>query len=319
MENNPRNNNNNQKDNNIPIRNRPSNKSTTSLFEKISVEGGEFAVRIFFKLVNLFLNKINDSLQSIIPDPALGNVKQRSQILLNNINNILENPEFQAEIRSLSNNIINILRPLLLELNDLLENEGDVLAQSGYRVGRRVFRNLTDGVMDGVEAGISIYPVVGTLLDLLNVIQGVIDSASVIGVEFMLSWTKFMEAFLKVFGDTAGPLVDAIKTIQKILDMIRNMQSEASQFKSNITNKINTGINQALTPRSLPSSNAITRQQGGSGVGVGNKNKKIKSSKPSKPSKSPKPSKSSKPQKNKTKHKLVSSKASSKRKTRKLH
>ena len=53
MENNPRNNNNNQTDNNIPIRNRPSNKSTTSLVEKISVEGGEFAVRIFFKLVNL--------------------------------------------------------------------------------------------------------------------------------------------------------------------------------------------------------------------------------------------------------------------------
>ena len=129
-------------------------------------------------------------------------------------------------------------------------------------------RNAVAGVMEGVEGALTLFPGVGTVIDLLNVLQGFIDSASVVSTEFFKNMSKVMEAFLKVYGETSGPIVDTIKSVEELFNNVKTIQERVNTKIADVSSKMdqiqNIGINRIGTvavPRGGKKTKTIKRNR----------------------------------------------------------
>uniref|UniRef100_A0A6C0BVH8 Uncharacterized protein n=1 Tax=viral metagenome TaxID=1070528 RepID=A0A6C0BVH8_9ZZZZ len=188
-----------------------------------------FIFEQYLTLVNTFLSSIQKQLAELVPEgsPVMNKYKQ-AQLMRQAINEVFADPVFKAQIETFGANIKATIAPFLREMNELLEREGDNLAGSAFKITNRVARNAMAGVLEGVEGALTLFPGVGTVIDLLNVLQGVLDSVSVVSVEFFKNMSKFMEAFLKIFGETSGPIVDTIKSVDELFNKIKSIQSQVN-------------------------------------------------------------------------------------------
>lgn len=199
-----------------------------------------FIFEKYLDIVNSFLSKIQAQIKELLPagSPVMDRYTQ-SQLITQAINEAFNDPVFKAQIQTFGENIKAAIEPFLVEINQLLEREGDNLAGSAFKITNRVARNAMAGVLEGVEGALTLFPGVGTVLDLLNVLQGVLDSASVVSVEFFKNMSKFMEAFLNVFGETSGPVVRTIQSIDELFKTIQQMQERINTQIDNVKSMAN--------------------------------------------------------------------------------
>lgn len=199
-----------------------------------------FIFEQYLNVLNSFLSSVQNQLTEILPknSPVMDKYKQ-ALLVQNAINEVFNDPIFKAQIQAFSDNLKNTIQPFLTEMNDLLKREGDNLADSAFKIGNRVARNTVAGVLEGVEGALTLFPGVGTIIDTLNVLQGFIDSASVLSVEFLSNMSKVMSAFLKVYGETSGPIVDTIKSIEELFNSIKNIQERVNQKIDAINSSVN--------------------------------------------------------------------------------
>lgn len=195
-----------------------------------------FVFEQYLSIVNTFLTRIQEQLKELVPEgsPAMDRYRQ-SQLISAAINEVFKDPVFKAQLDTFTANIRLIIEPFLREMNELLAKEGNSLADSAFKITNRVARNAMAGVLEGVEGALTLFPGVGTVIDLLNVLQGFIDSASVISVEFFSNMSKVMQAFLRVYGETAGPIVDTVKSVEELFNNIKAIQQRVNQKVEAVT------------------------------------------------------------------------------------
>ena len=165
-----------------------------------------FIFEKYLDIVNSFLSKVQAQVSELLPagSPVMDRYKQ-SQLITQAINEAFNDPVFKAQIQAFGQNIKEAIEPFLVEINQLL-----------------------------VEGALTLFPGVGTVIDLLNVLQGVLDSASVVSVEFFKNMSKFMEAFLNVFGETSGPVVRTIQSIDELFKSIQQIQERVNTQIANV-------------------------------------------------------------------------------------
>jgi hypothetical protein len=198
-----------------------------------------FFFKQYLNIVVSFLSSVQSQLAQLIPPGSETMDKyEQARLMSAAINEVFNDPVFKAQIATFSDNIKAIIQPFLTEMNELMAREGDALASSAFKITNRVSRNAIAGVLEGVEGALTLFPGVGTVIDLLNVLQGFFDSASVISTEFFSNMTKVTSAFLKVYGETSGPIVDTIKSaeetinsLQEIFGKIQNIQNVGKQLQ----------------------------------------------------------------------------------------
>ena len=198
-----------------------------------------FIFEKYLMLVNSFLSSIQQQLTELMPEgsPVMDKYKQ-AQLMRQAINEVFADPVFKAQIETFGENIKETLEPFLREMNELLEREGDNLATSAFKITSRASRNAMAGVLEGVEGALTLFPGVGTAIDLLNILQGVLDSVSIVSVEFFKNMSKFMETFLKIFGETSGPIVDTIKSVDDLFNKIKTIQSQVNSKIADVSKKV---------------------------------------------------------------------------------
>lgn len=221
-----------------------------------------FIFEKYLDIVNSFLSKVQTQVSEMLPagSPVMDRYKQ-SQLITQAINEAFNDPVFKAQIQTFKQNIKETIEPFLVEINQLLEREGDNLAGSAFKITNRVARNAMAGVLEGVEGALTLFPGVGTVIDLLNVLQGVLDSASVVSVEFFKNMSKFMEAFLKVFGETSGPVVRTIQSIDELFKSIQQIQERVNTQIADV--KSITGVKNITGVKSITDVKSITPSSGG--------------------------------------------------------
>lgn len=197
-----------------------------------------FIFEQYLTIVNSFLTSVQKQLSELVPEgsPAMDKYKQ-AELTRQAINEIFNDPVFKVQVQTFGENIKATIEPFLLEMNQLLAREGDNLAGSAFKITNRVARNAMAGVLEGVEGALTLFPGVGTVIDLLNVLQGVLDSASVVSVEFFKNMSKFMEAFLKIFGETSGPIVNTIKSVDELFNSVKTIQDRVNERIAEVSNK----------------------------------------------------------------------------------
>lgn len=188
-----------------------------------------FVFEQYLNVVNSFLSSVQSQLSQLIPaDSGAMDKYKQAQIMTAAINEIFNDPVFKAQITAFATNIKATIEPFLKEINDLMEREGDALSKSAFKITSRVSRNAVAGVLEGAEGALTIFPGVGTVIDLLNVLQGIFDSTSVITTEFLKNMTKVMSAFLNVYGETSGPIVDTVKSVDELFQNIKSIQDRVN-------------------------------------------------------------------------------------------
>lgn len=197
-----------------------------------------FIFEQYLTIVNSFLTSVQKQLSELVPEgsTAMDKYKQ-AELTRQAINEIFNDPVFKVQVQTFGENIKATIEPFLLEMNELLAREGDNLAGSAFKITNRVARNAMAGVLEGVEGALTLFPGVGTVIDLLNVLQGVLDSASVVSVEFFKNMSKFMEAFLKIFGETSGPIVNTIKSVDELFNSVKTIQDRVNERIADISSK----------------------------------------------------------------------------------
>lgn len=210
-----------------------SNSITNKLTDAVTYVGTSvfsFIFEQYLNLVNSFLNSVQKQLTELLPpnSPTMDKYQQ-SQLVQQAINEVFNDPVFKAQVETFGKNIKETITPFLREMNDLLEREGDSIAASAFKISNRVARNAVAGVLEGVEGALTLFPGVGTVLDTLNILQGVLDSVTVVSVEFFDNMTKVMSAFLRVYGETSGPIVDTIKSVEELFNNIKSIQQRVNQ------------------------------------------------------------------------------------------
>ena len=198
-----------------------------------------FVFEQYLNIVNSFLSSVQTQLAELVPEgsPAMDRYRQ-AQLISQAINEVFNDPVFKAQIETFTSNIKATITPFLQEINELLERESENLAGSAFKITNRVARNAVAGVMEGVEGALTLFPGVGTVIDLLNVLQGFIDSASVVSTEFFKNMSKVMEAFLKVYGETSGPIVDTIKSVEELFNNVKTIQERVNTKIADVSSKM---------------------------------------------------------------------------------
>lgn len=198
-----------------------------------------FVFEQYLNILNSFLSTVQAQLAELVPEgsPVMDRYKQ-AQLISTAINEVFNDPVFKAQIQTFGDNIKASIQPFLTEINDLLEREGENLAGSAFKITNRVARNAMAGVLEGVEGALTLFPGVGTVLDLLNVLQGLLDSVSVVSVEFFSNMSKVMKAFLNVFGETSGPIVNTIKSVNELFDSVKTIQDRVNTKIAYVNNKV---------------------------------------------------------------------------------
>lgn len=206
-----------------------------------------FVFEQYLNIINYFLSSVHTQLAQIVPEESAAMDKyKQAQIMTAAINEIFNREDFKAQITAFATNIKATIEPFLKEINDLMAREGDALAISIRRIGENVTRDTINGMLDVAYGTLSSIPGIGTTIDLLGVIQAVVNSTSVITTEFLNNMTKVMSAFLNVYGETSGPIVDTIKSVEELFQTIKGMQD---MVNSRVQEMQNVGKQLQLTAR----------------------------------------------------------------------
>lgn len=207
----------------------PQNNIIADTVKYIGTSVFTFVFDQYLNIVNTFLTSVQQQLAELVPpgSPAMSRFQQ-AQFIKRAIDEVFKDPVFRAQVETFGRNIKETITPFLREMSELLEREGDHIASSAFKIGNRVARNAMAGVLEGVEGALTLFPGVGTVIDALNVLQGVLDSASVVSVEFFTNMSKVMNAFLRVYGETSGPIVDTIKSADELFNSVKSIQDRVN-------------------------------------------------------------------------------------------
>jgi len=219
-----------------------------SILELVGTTGKkafELAVGELLSVLNLFFGSVLGEMQAFTSEPKnINDEYQRSVSLLNAIRIVMQDPEFQVEVIKLTGFIEEILRPIMSSLTTLVEQEGNDLAKSAYKLTNTLTRNSIKGIEDGLDGAIAAVPGVGTIWEAIKLITLAIQSGSEISLAFLNAATKFAKAYLEVIGTVSPNVANVLKSALSIFELIQNAREKVIKTTQGATQLVN-NINQA--------------------------------------------------------------------------
>jgi hypothetical protein len=194
----------------------------------------ELAVGELLSVLNLFFSSILGEMQAFTSEPKnINDEYQRSVSLLNAIRVVMQDPEFQAEIMKLTGFLEDIIRPIMTSITTLVEQEGDDLAKSAYKLTNTLTRNAIGGIEDGVDGAVAAIPGVGTIWEAIKLITLAIQSGTEISIAFLDAATKFANAYLDIIGTVSPNVANVLKSALSIFELIQNARERVIQTTQN--------------------------------------------------------------------------------------
>ena len=217
----------------------------------------ELAVGELLSVLNLFFSSILGEMQAFTSEPKnINDEYQRSVSLLNAIRIVMQDPEFQAEIMKLTGFLEDVLRPILTSLTTLVEQEGNDLAKSAYKLTNTLTRNAIGGIEDGIDGAVAAIPGVGTVWEAIKLITLAIQSGTEISIAFLDAATKFANAYLEVIGTVSPNVANVLKSALSIFELIQNAREKVIQTTQNATqfvDNIKTPLSENISKRVVSS------------------------------------------------------------------
>ena len=124
----------------------------------------ELALGELLFILNMFFKGVLGEMQGITMEAKDVNSEyQRSLSLLNAIRKVMQDPVFQQEIMKLTGLLETALKPILEIVPKIIEQEGEDLGKSAYKLTNTLTRNVIGGLEDGLDGAVAAIPIVGSV------------------------------------------------------------------------------------------------------------------------------------------------------------
>ena len=202
----------------------------------------ELALGELLFILNIFFKGVLGEMQGITMEAKdVKSEYQRSVSLLNAIRKVMQDPIFQQEIRKLTGLLETALKPILEIVSKLIEQEGEDLGKSAYKLTNTLTRNVINGLEDGLDGAVAAVPIVGSIWEAVKIITLGIQSGAEISITFLDAATKIANAYIEIIGNVSKPIADVLQSAIRIFDLIRNARENvinatdaASQYVDSI-------------------------------------------------------------------------------------
>jgi hypothetical protein len=202
-----------------------------------------FLFEQYINVIHSLLSAAQTQMLSLVPEDSPTMDKYQQAELMNAaINAAFEDPRVQESLKAFQQNIKDVIQPFLAELTELFEKEGETLEKSAVKVVDKIAHNSVNMAYNSALAAVETVPGIGTIMSLLTVLQGAVDTVSTLSSEGMKAYTMFMQSFLRVVGETAGPIHDTVKQANKLFKGVTDVRNELAENLAKIpatTNAIN--------------------------------------------------------------------------------
>ena len=184
----------------------------------------------YINVVHSLLTVAQTQMLSLVPEDSPTMDKYQQAELMNvAINAAFQDPRVQESLKAFQQNIKDVIQPFLAELTELFEKEGETLEKSAVKVVDKIAHNSVNMAYNSALAAVETVPGIGTIMSLLTVLQGAVDSVSTLSSEGMKAYTMFMKAFLRVVGETSGPIVDTVDNANKLFKGVTDVRNELAE------------------------------------------------------------------------------------------
>lgn len=181
------------------------------------------------KILNYFLSLLKSQLENLIPsEQDQKDAIETNASLLQAIETIVENPEFQQKWRDFSEKIAQLLKVLLTKVLDTTETEVKQIMEAFVDLAQKNTEALVNGVGMGIMEGICVLPPVAPFCELAVVVGTGSKLTGKTVLTALETTSKLSEAFSKILGDSAQPIVETIQSIQDFIQYVKNMKENVS-------------------------------------------------------------------------------------------
>jgi len=206
-----------------------------------------FLFEQYINVMHSILSAAQTQMLSLVPkDSPIMDKYQQAELMNEAINAAFQDPRVQESLKAFQQNIKDVIQPFLAELTELFEKEGETLEKSAVKVVDTVVRNSVNIGYESLVGVLNTLPGVGTVMSLLKVIQGIIDNGSIITTEGMKAYTMFMQAFLRVVGETSGPMATTVRNANGLLQNATRVRNELAENLEKIPRTYNTTLNKKV-------------------------------------------------------------------------
>ena len=189
-----------------------------------------FLFEQYINVIHSLLTVAQTQMLSLVPEDSLTIDKYEQAELMNAaINAAFQDPRVQESLKAFQQNIKDVIQPFLTELTELFEKEGETLEKSAVKVVDKIAHNSVNMAYNSALAAVETVPGIGTIMSLLTVLQGAVDTVSTLSSEGMKAYTLFMKSFLRVVGETAGPIHDTVENANKLFKGVTDVRNELSE------------------------------------------------------------------------------------------
>jgi hypothetical protein len=216
------------------------------------------------KILNFFLSNIKTQIENFVPNEQdKNNAINENASLLQAIEIIVKDPVFQQKWRDFSEQIAQLLKILLERIVDVTENEAETIMNNIMNLVEKNASTFVNGLGMGIMEGVCALPPLVPFCELAIVVGTGSKLTSQTFLTMMETTTKLAEAFSKILGDTAEPIVETIETIQGFIDYIKNIQNTISSSVVSGMNNVQNTLQTYQQPTQQPRQQQTQQQTGG--------------------------------------------------------
>lgn len=222
----------------------------TSILSSTFAISSEFAKLIysivFTKIVdfiNYFLQQLKEQLEGIVPtEQEEQQIIDTNVTLLKAIETIIQTPEFQQRWREFAEEIAQLLKILLQRISEVTGNEFEEILNKLMDLVEKNTKAFVNGVGSGALEGVCALPPAVPFCELAIAVSTGSKLTGKTFVTFLETSSKLADAFSKVFGETAEPIVNTIQKTRDFIDYIKNLQESVTSGITQGMNKIQTTL-----------------------------------------------------------------------------
>lgn len=137
------------------------------------------------------------------------------------LNQTIKKPKFKrAWAKTVSQMFDVLFRPILAKSVQLLKKEGTMIAGAVAKIVGKITLRSAGAVAGGLEGAMSTVPGVGTVIDLLQVVQGGLDAFGTLTVQSLKMVTSMITSFMILGGGTVGPLAKVLGNVKHLMSTV---------------------------------------------------------------------------------------------------
>lgn len=192
----------------------------------------------YLNVTNSILDAIRSQVKGLISSGSdVADAQQLQNSILNELQQLSNDPVFQEKWRELSRSIAGLLSTMITEILDLVEKEGEQVLDKVGVVANRLVRKLTSTGVEAIQGTLSVIPGVDAVTSMFILISSAISSGSTSLLLAMQMFNSAIEFYAKLTGqsmESAGRLMDVVKQAQDLFNMIQSPGAKLGELTQQI-------------------------------------------------------------------------------------